>query len=50
MIVFHSVTVNQWMDEECQELHKWWNNVEHYPGLVNFPYHAHTGDEKNRTW
>jgi hypothetical protein len=37
----------QWMDGERRGLRKRWDNVEHYPGLPNFPYHVHVGGEKN---
>ncbi len=37
----------QWMDRERRELRKWWDNVEHYPDLANFPHHVHVGEEKN---
>jgi hypothetical protein len=37
----------QWMDGERRELRKRWDNVEHYPGLPNFPYHVHVGKEGN---
>ena len=35
----------QWMDGERRELRKRWDNVEHYPGLPNFPHHVHVGKE-----
>jgi len=35
----------QWMDGECRELRKRWDNVEHYPDLPNFPHHVHVGRE-----
>jgi len=37
----------QWMDSKRQELHKRWDNVEHYPGLPNFPHHVHVGREES---
>ncbi|MCK4471298.1 MAG: hypothetical protein KAW49_05875, partial [Anaerolineae bacterium] len=37
----------QWMDGERRELHKRWDNVEHYPDLSNFPHHVHVGNEEN---
>lgn len=33
----------QWMKGETRCLRKRWDNVEHYPGLPNFPHHIHTG-------
>lgn len=35
----------QWMDESQQILRKRWDNVEHFPGLPNFPHHIHVGQE-----
>ena len=37
----------QWMDKECRELRKRWDNVEHFPDLSNFPDHIHIGKEDN---
>ncbi len=37
----------QWMDKECRELRKRWDNVEHFPDLSNFPDHVHIGKEEN---
>ena len=37
----------QWMDRECRELRKRWDNVEHFPDLSNFPDHIHIGKEEN---
>lgn len=37
----------QWMDGERRELHKRWDNVEHYPDLPNFPHHVHVRREEN---
>ena len=37
----------QWMDGERRELHKRWDNVEHYPDLPNFPHHVHVGEGEN---
>ncbi|MBC8265013.1 MAG: hypothetical protein H8E47_12925 [Anaerolineales bacterium] len=37
----------QWMDGERRELHKRWDNVEHYPDLPSFPHHVHVGKEEN---
>jgi hypothetical protein len=31
----------QWMDHSKQALKKRWDNVEHFPGLPNFPHHVH---------
>jgi len=35
----------QWMDEAQRALKKRWDNVEHFPGLPNFPHHVHVGEE-----
>ena len=35
----------QWMDESQSVLRKRWDNVEHFPGLANFPHHVHMGEE-----
>jgi hypothetical protein len=35
----------QWMDQSQQVLRKRWDNVEHYPNLLNFPHHIHVGEE-----
>ncbi|PIY36550.1 MAG: hypothetical protein COZ06_35925 [Armatimonadetes bacterium CG_4_10_14_3_um_filter_66_18] len=35
----------QWMDQSKQVLKKRWDNVEHFPGLPNFPHHVHEGEE-----
>jgi hypothetical protein len=37
----------QWMDENKQQLRKRWDNVEHFPGLPNFPDHVHIQVEDN---
>ena len=37
----------QWMDETKQILRKRWDNVEHFPGLANFPHHVHILEESN---
>lgn len=37
----------QWMDQDRQVLRKRWDNVEHHPGLRNFPHHIHVGSEDN---
>ena len=37
----------QWMDGQRRELRKRWDNIEHYPGLPNFPHHVHVGGENN---
>ncbi len=37
----------QWMDRECRELRKRWDNVEHFPDLSNFPDHIHIRNEEN---
>lgn len=35
----------QWMDGLRHVLRKRWDNVEHSPGLPNFPHHVHMGEE-----
>lgn len=35
----------QWMDNSQKVLRKRWDNVEHFPGLPNFPYHVHVSEE-----
>jgi hypothetical protein len=35
----------QWMDDLQQVLKKRWDNVEHFPGLPNYPHHIHEGEE-----
>ena len=35
----------QWMDQSQQVLRKRWDDVEHYPNLLNFPHHIHVGEE-----
>lgn len=35
----------QWMDGSQHVLRKRWDNVEHFPGLPNFPHHVHVGEE-----
>jgi len=35
----------QWMDALQTVLKKRWDNVEHFPGLPNFPHHVHVGEE-----
>ena len=35
----------QWMDAQQTMLKKRWDNVEHFPGLPNFPHHVHVGGE-----
>jgi hypothetical protein len=35
----------QWMDQHRVVLRKRWDNVEHFPGLPNFPHHVHTDDQ-----
>jgi len=37
----------QWMDETRIILRKRWDNVEHFPGLLNFPYHVHVGSDEH---
>ena len=37
----------QWMDETQSVLRKRWDNVEHFPGLPNFPHHVHVGEEEH---
>jgi hypothetical protein len=32
------------MEGKTRSLRKRWDNVEHYPGLPNFPHHVHTGE------
>jgi hypothetical protein len=39
------IAINGWMDESQQVLRKRWDNVEHFPGLPNFPHHVHVGAE-----
>jgi len=34
----------QWMDGARKQMHRRWDNVEHYPGLPNFPHHVHFAD------
>ena len=34
----------QWIDADCQQMRKRWDNVEHYPGLSGFPHHVHLAD------
>ncbi len=34
----------QWMEGGTQKLCRRWDNVEHYPGLPNFPHHIHRSD------
>jgi hypothetical protein len=35
----------QWMDGAQKTLRQRWDNVEHFPGLRNFPHHVHVGEE-----
>jgi hypothetical protein len=35
----------QWMNALQTLLKKRWDNVEHFPGLPNFPHHVHVGEE-----
>ena len=35
----------QWMDASQTVLKRRWDNVEHFPGLPNFPHHVHVGEE-----
>lgn len=35
----------QWMNAMQTLLKKRWDNVEHFPGLPNFPHHVHVGEE-----
>lgn len=35
----------QWMDQRRAVLRKRWDNVEHFPGLPDFPHHVHAGDQ-----
>jgi hypothetical protein len=35
----------QWMDALQTVLKKRWDNVEHFPGLPNFPHHIHVGED-----
>nr|WP_318731837.1 MULTISPECIES: DUF6516 family protein [unclassified Roseofilum] len=37
----------QWIDLTKQKLRKRWDNVEHFPGLPNFPHHIHILEETN---
>jgi hypothetical protein len=37
----------QWMDSSQTVLKKRWDNVEHFPGLPNFPHHVHVGEESH---
>lgn len=34
----------QWMEGTTRKLRRRWDNVEHYPGLLNFPHHVHLED------
>lgn len=34
----------QWMEQTTRKLRRRWDNVEHYPGLPNFPHHIHLED------
>ncbi len=34
----------QWMDGDRRQMRRRWDNVEHYPGLPNFPHHVHFAD------
>lgn len=34
----------QWMDSDRTQLRFRWDNVEHFPGMANFPHHVHTSD------
>jgi len=36
---------HQWMNASQTVLKKRWDNVEHFPGLANFPHHVHVGAE-----
>lgn len=35
----------QWMEGKTQRMRRRWDNVKHYPGLPNFPYHIHMDEE-----
>ena len=37
----------QWMDALQTVLKRRWDNVEHFPGLPNFPHHVHVGEESH---
>lgn len=48
-VVSHEMCVTeryryQWMNGEQTQLHRRWDNVEHYPNLPGFPHHVHFGD------
>ena len=36
----------QWMDGAQRKMRRRWDNVEHYPGLPNFPHHVHFADSR----
>ncbi|OFZ18290.1 MAG: hypothetical protein A2Z20_11630 [Bdellovibrionales bacterium RBG_16_40_8] len=41
--VIEGIVISGWIKTQSV-LRKWWDNVEHFPNLPNFPHHIHLGE------